>query len=655
MSKFFSITKISIVTLLVCGLLYTSCDEFLDIVPDNVFQYENFYDSQNSALHALSAVYLSSPYNVVRFMPFSMGDEWAIANQEVDNNRIRAQGISYMRGFQSASNPLMSLWTGNNYFCNLYVVIRDCDMFILNIDRVPDMSVEMKNQWKGQALFMKAYSLFMLLKAYGPIVLPKTVDPGELNSDLYLPRSKVEDCFDKIISLLDEAIPLMKGKTGINDLGQADMVTAKAIKARVLLHRASPFYNGNSEYYGNFLNHNGEHFFSQTYDPEKWKAAAEAAQEALDACEQWGFRLYHNTKRPYDYDQEDYELNPERMKILYDLRLRISERWNEELIWGATRLNSPNFNDIACIKKPAGYGGIVPDNDGLGWGGASYQAMERYYTERGLPLEEDRNVNLNTLHDIVVTPSEFSPEYAPMRGIMQPNVQTINMYLGRELRFYADLGITGGYYRSHQVRIRTQMFQGTDGGYNPATYGTEPNPTGIAVQKTVNPEEYFQSYWTSTAAPSPIIRVADLYLMKAEALNEYYGPSQEVYDAINAVRIRAGIPTVEESYSNPEWVTDEALNKHLTKEGMREIILRERANELSFEFGHRFWDMQRWKRSITEFSRPIYGWNYLGTNATSFFNHTIVQGRKWNLTSCLWPIDIKEMERNPNLIQNPGW
>ena len=73
--------------------------------------------------------------------------------------------------------------------------------------------------------------------------------------------------------------------------------------------------------------------------------------------------------------------------------------------------------------------------------------------------------------------------------------------------------------------------------------------------------------------------------MKAEALNEYYGPSQEVYDAINAVRIRAGIPTVEESYSNPEWVTDEALNKHLTKEGMREIILRERANELSLSLG----------------------------------------------------------------------
>ena len=155
--------------------------------------------------------------------------------------------------------------------------------------------------------------------------------------------------------------------------------------------------------------------------------------------------------------------------------------------------------------------------------------------------------------------------------------------------------------------------------------------------------------------PNPFMRVSDLYLMKAEAMNEYYGPSQEVYDAVNAVRQRAGIPSVEESYTNPEWVTTEALNKHLTKEGMREIILRERANEFAFEFAHRFWDMQRWKRSIVEFSRPVYGWNRLGNTAETFFILKNIQGRNWGVTECLWPIDNTEMERNAKLIQNPGW
>ena len=47
-----------------------------------------------------------------------------------------------------------------------------------------------------------------------------------------------------------------------------------------------------------------------------------------------------------------------------------------------------------------------------------------------------------------------------------------------------------------------------------------------------------------------IFAIAELYLNYAEAMNEAYGPSQEVYDAINIVRERAGIPTVEESWGN---------------------------------------------------------------------------------------------------------
>jgi hypothetical protein len=283
--------------------------------------------------------------------------------------------------------------------------------------------------------------------------------------------------------------------------------------------------------------------------------------------------------------------------------------------------------------------------------------MERYYTKHGLPLDEDRTVNLNALHNIVTTPEEYEPEYTEMQGFMQPGVTTVNMYLNREPRLYADLGITGGYYRSHQVRIRTTMFYNTPGGWLPAIHGDWMPKTGIAIQKIVPPEAYGGDGNSATMMyyPYPIIRMSDLYLMRAEALNEYYGPSQEVYDLVNVVRRRAGIPDVEESYTNPDWVATTAREKHKNKEGMRDIILRERANEFAFEFAHRFWDMQRWKRSVTEFSRPLYAWNGQGASAETFFVLTNVQGRKWSISDCLWPIDSKEMERNANLIQNPGW
>lgn len=638
------------------GIILSSCSDFLDVVPDNVLQYEDLFSSRQRALSALVMAYDGTPYDNRNGMPWTLGDEWVVSNPQTDLVRTEIMGNSIMRGNQSSLSPLLSTWTGSNYKRGLYGVIRDCDMFILNVDAIPDMTAEEKTDWKAQAKFMKAYYMFTLVKCYGPIVIPKIVDPNALHEDLYLPRSKVEDCFDYIIKLLDEAIPDLRGRAGYNELGLVDKVTAASIKARVLLYRASPFFNGNSEYYSNFLDHDEEPFFSMTYDNEKWKAAADAADEAIRICEENGIQIYKFDERPYEYDSVAVRENPDKLKTLYDLRMRIVERWNDEIIWGTTRLTTVNMSSLACIKKPAAYGGPAPAYDGLGYGGASYQVMERYYTEHGLTLDEDRNVAPNSLHDIVTTPDENTPEYKSMQGFMQPGVPTVNMYVGREPRFYADLGITGGYYRSHQVRINTTMFAGTDGGYDPAIHGSLYNPTGIAIQKNVHPESYFAGGLQSqVVAPYPLIRMAELYLIKAEALNEYSGPSQEVYDAINVIRERAGIPKVEESYSNTEWVNDEAKDKHLTKEGMREIVLRERANEFAFEAAHYFFDMQRWKRSVIEFSKPIWGWNFQGTNPPSFFTQRMIQGRKWSITDCLWPIDDAEMEKNILLIQNPGW
>ena len=651
-----AVKNIILSVLLSYGLL--SCNNFLDVVPDNVFQYEDLFTSRQQAYNALANLYAHVPGENRDGLPHQLGDDYFTGSSIIDRDRTVFYPVSIMRGNQSATNTLMSFWTGHNMRPDkelIWTVMRECDQFAHHVYSIPDMPLEDKNDWAAQAKFLKAYYMFMMIYMYGPIIIPQFSGADDLGDHLFQHRAKVEDCFDYILNLIDEAIPYLKGRREKQFLGQPDQVTAKAIKARVLLYRASPFYNGNTEYYSNFLDHNREHFFSQTEDREKWKLAAEAAQQALDACKQYGFSLYEYKGIPFAYDTADYRMNRDRMKTLYDLRFRMVERWNEEIIWGGVIRTELIISNAALISKPAEYGGPAPANDGSGWLSATYRVMERFYTKNGLPLDEDRTVNTNTLHEIVELPEENSPEYAEMRGFMQPGATTINMYLNREPRFYTDLGITGGYYRSHHVRIRTTMFQGTAGGYNPALQTEWWPATGIAIQKVVHPEQYNNNHHTMMRYPYPIIRVADLYLMKAEALNEYYGPSQAVYDAVNEVRRRAGIPDVETAYANAEWVTDAALNKHLTKEGMREIILRERANEFAFEFGHRFWDMQRWKRSVDEFSKSVYGWNRTGTTAQSFFELKNLQGRKWSITDCLWPIDNRGLEKNAKLIQNPGW
>jgi len=661
MKKFFS----KIINFLVIVTLWfsaPSCSNFLDVVPDNVFQYEDFFTSRQQGLNALASLYVMMPGDNWRGT-LPLGDEYSFVTTYALSSRTAVPGASIMSGEQSSSNPLLNFWTGNllpsPYNVGMWVVLRECDQFIRNVDRIPDMGLDMKAEWKAQAKFMKAYYLFTMVQMYGPMIIPEFFDEdGVIVADLFQPRRKVEDCFDYILKLIDEAMPYLVERRETLYLGQPDQVAAKAIKARILLVRASPFFNGNFEYYHNFRDHDGEHFFAQTEDREKWKAAADAAQQALDACGQYGFRLYTYKGVPYNFDVDFFQTYPDKMQTLYDLRFRTTERWNEEIIWGWIRDTSFPLTAAAIINKPNKPEYTSPSivNQGGGWACASYQAMERYYTQHGLPLDEDRTVDINALHEIVTTPDSNSPDYPPLQGYMQPNVQTINMYLNREPRFYADLGITGGYVREHMVRFNTMMFNNADGGIFASQNAGYLPSTGIAIQKIVHPEAYHINVHTMKAYPVPIMRVSDVYLMLAEALNEYYGPTQEVWDAVNEVRLRAGIPKVEDSYGDTSpWVTDEVRNKHKDKEGMREIILRERANELAFEFAHRFWDMQRWKRSVTEFSRPLFAWNVRGTTAETFFVLRNIQGRRWGITECLWPIEKSEMERNTNLIQNQGW
>jgi hypothetical protein len=239
---------------------------------------------------------------------------------------------------------------------------------------------------------------------------------------------------------------------------------------------------------------------------------------------------------------------------------------------------------------------------------------------------------------------------------MQPGAPTINLYLNRELRFYAQLGITGGFWRSHSSRINTLFLAnnpiGSGGGYRG---GNNFIATGIGIQKFSHPETTSGAADRMGKYPLPIIRMADLYLMKAEALNEYLdAPNAEVYAAINIVRNRAGLKNVETVWSDANLVVESAYNKHTKKEGMRDIILQERSIEFAFE-GSRYWDMLRHRRAPAEFSTPVLGWNHLGGDAATFFVLEGKQYRRFTITDCLWPIDLNEINTNSNLKQNPGW
>jgi hypothetical protein len=661
--------------LIIAAMCFTSCYKYLDLVPDDVTKIEDLFNTKTDALNALAKIYSYLPaLDDIHETPFLLGDEYVCSRGDLDNesNRLIAQRI--MRNLQSTGAPLMGIWSGTGGAGDggagkhYYVGIRHCDLVLEHVDLVHDMTESEKEEMKAQVTFLKGYYAFMLIKQYGPIILPQYLDTDETDPEkLFPPRVSIDESFDFVINLMKEAIPKLRLKAAIADYGQVDQTVAKSILARVLVFRASPFFNGNNDLYGTFKNIDGTHFFPQTYDKEKWKDALDALNDAIKTCEDAGVRFYEYSKPTYyNYDSMFVKANPEKAQMFYNRRFVITEPWNTELIWGRSEFFARGSEDNrilsnACnIRLPDD-----PDLDGAGYSernnstgtgqfmAASYQMLERYYTENGLPIDEDLTYADDEKYRIVTVPEATSPEYTMKYiGLMQPAHKVVKLLLDRELRFYTDLIITGGYARSHRYKIPTSMLRDGYGGWNSSNNQGDYFCTGIGIQKFVHPESSSGWSFVQVRFPYPYIRLSDLYLMRAEARNEYYGPDLEVWEDVNKIRRRAGIREVQDVWADPEYA--KTLDKHKDQIGMREIILQERAIELSFE-GIHYWDMIRYKKAITEFSQPIRGWNVAGTTAEDFFMLFPIQYRRFPMANYLWPLSVDEMNINASLVNNPGW
>ncbi|MDR2027343.1 MAG: RagB/SusD family nutrient uptake outer membrane protein [Prevotellaceae bacterium] len=663
---------------LAVGLFFcTSCADWLDVVPDNVMTVEDIFSTKKDAIQALANAYSYLPhYDATHTTPWMLGDEYigsSALNYDDKEDKLRA--IRIMRNLQVTGEPVLGYWSGTGGVKSLYQGINQANIFLANIENVADLDETTMKDWTAQVKCLKAYYHFLLLQHYGPIVLSDNViSPEETNEELMFPkRKKIDECFDFIINLLNEAIPDLRGTTSESDLGQVNKSIATAIKARVMLTRARPFFNGNRDIFGDFYDADGQHFFPQEEKKEKWQDAITAINEAISTCTANGHGIYTYplTKLPMNGDTADVKIAPERMQTLYDIRYAPVDPWNNEIIWGYSNMeqftyydNYERWLDIQTASTPkvppkpiySGEGEFEAKGNVFGsgnWLAASYRMEERFYTENGLPIDEDKTFDIDHKYEIVTTPGIEDPEYADIAGIMQPGTQTVKLHLNRELRFYTSLAVAGSYFRAQRYRINSIMFYGQDCGRGLGQRADECfYITGIGVQKLVHPQTSGGWAFRTTYFPYPIIRMADLYLMKAEALNEYSGPSQEVYDALNVVRRRAGIPDVEEVWSNPDLAR--TVDKHKDQLGLRDIILQERGIELAFE-GSRYWDMVGYKRAVSEFSKPVIGWNDRGTTAQTFYTIESKQYRRFTPTNYLWPIDLKERNINSNLIQNPGW
>ena len=119
------------------------------------------------------------------------------------------------------------------------------------------------------------------------------------------------------------------------------------------------------------------------------------------------------------------------------------------------------------------------------------------------------------------------------------------------------------------------------------------------------------------------------------------------------VRSRSFVPDVEEVWADPTLAKN--VDKHTTKEGLREIIRQERSIELAFE-GNRYYDVRRWKEGAKYFAEPVKGWSVDESTLNKFYVVRDVGQRSFiTPRDYQHPVPMVEMIINSNLVQNPGW
>jgi len=627
--------------------LSQACDNYLDVVPDNVATLEYAFRDKVGAEKFLFTCYSYLPeFGNIGYDPAIIGSDelWIHGENEWYGAFGGFYAYNIKRSQQNVTEPLMNFWDAGRNGKNLFIAIRDCNIFLENIHLVgKDLDDYERKMWIAEVKVLKAYYHYYLLRMYGPVpIVHENLPISAGVEEVRVFRDPFDDCMDYIVELIDEAVPdLMLTVTNVaSELGRITQPIALSIKAEALVTAASPLFNGNTTY-ANMIDSRGVKLFNTEYDENKWKVAMEACKNAIDTAHLANMKLY-------EFNDSRYPVSDDTRRVM-SIRNAFGDRWNEEVVWGIsdnTFANTQNYALPYLLTTDLGLAYSTPVLS------PTLMLAELFYSGNGVPIDEDKSYNYEERYE---TSAATGQKYYVQEGF-----ETANLNQYREPRFYANLGFDGGIWfgngRYKEIGEGTAtetswVIRAKAGETTGKTSSIRYSATGYFAKKLT----HFETATSSTTGTAvriafPLIRLADLYLLYAEARNEYSGPDAEVYSHIDEVRERAGLAGVVESWQQYSKYPDKPLNK----EGLREIIRRERGIELAME-GKRFWDLRRWKIADQVLNAPVKGWNVIGANTIDYYNVVTFEMLEFTTKEYLWPLKQQTIRKNPNLLQNPFW
>lgn len=628
----------NIILLFFAAALLCGCDSFLDRQPDKALNFKDVFKTKIEAEYYLNNVYGFMPNYYYPSGYNSAADGWP----QLTFSTADEAKLSYNRDYNivnnGAMNPSNIPYNRYNFF---YQGIREANIFIANIDQCEELvNANLTDQYKDEARFCRAFYYYMLLRQWGPVSLVYDEIIPESN-EYNMPRNTWDDCVNYVVGeltkLSNPATSFLLRNPGTSDKGRATQGAAMGLKAMLLLYSASPLFNpiNPSTYiYKDIKNHDGTKLFPTAYDAQKWEKAALAAEEVIMSSV---YSLNSKITLSSGFSGRD--------PVYYT-------RWNPEVIWGRNRSIGGWIQNCMprSFRSGYSYGGV----------GVSINMVDAYPMANGrYPIKLDgakyRRVNG------VLTPnidelsgyreSGFTEDWShPIDGAQ---TSTPNMCIDRDARFYVNTFWSGQKVTYSTGNKTTQYYY--NGGDGPGL-SHDYCPTGFGNRKLlVRDFNINSSSGSGYDVTWPLLRLSEIYLIYAEAMNEFDPGNSLILQRLNAIRARWGTPGLDKAYPEIDFASP------ASQPLVRELIKRERQVELYAESGQRYFDIRRWM-DYENMILDIYGMNVFATSDSPiessdeyFWRRTLIESRPMNRKFYLYPMAQTEMSNNKGLVQNYGY
>lgn len=570
-------------------LTAVSCIDSYEGTPVNMFT-EDYLFSRTDSNGVVARQFLNRIYWYMRNGHNGVNGDYldAASDDALSVNSGDPDVYKLAVGRYSASSTIPSdmIWT------DPYGLIRRVNILLNGIDVVPFNTTyidalgnarPLNVSMKAEARFLRAYFYFELMKRYGGI--PIIGDKVyDLNENIELPRSTFEQTVKYIVSELDAIKDDLRSLPLPDAAANAHVVTTQAAQA---LKIRVLLYAASPLFNEKPVESGNELVGYATYDRERWKTAADAARSFMNA---------------YGTDGGPLGLDPNFKDVFtnwYDNTI------HKEMIF--FRENDSNTS-IETANGPLGLSGAKQGN---GRTNPTQNLVDAFLMKDGYFINEEGSAY------------EYDPQHP---------------YDNRDPRLEYTIIHNGTNWLNNTM----QTWQG--GANNPL--GSSYSLTSYYMRKFMGNFESGSEY-QATLHNWVMFRYAEILLNFAEAENEYLSsPSQDVYDAIIALRKRAGIEAGNDNLYG--------LRDDMSQADMRKVIQNERRIELAFE-EHRYWDIRRWRLAEMIYAQPVKGM-FITTSLTgTTYIPQDVLTVDWDNKRYLYPIPYSEVIKNKNMVQNPNW